>query len=58
MTIPVVCKIRGRIYEIGKLPKYGSCTLVWISRYTGIDPDNVKTIERQPKRWFVTLIHP
>jgi hypothetical protein len=55
---PVFCKIKGRLYWIGELPRYGSCTLTWISRYTGIDPDNVKNIEQQPERWLVTLVNP
>jgi hypothetical protein len=55
---PVICKIKGRLYQIGVLPQYGSCTIEWISRYTGIDPDNVKNIEKQPERWLVTLVNP
>lgn len=56
--IPVFCKIKGRLYQVGKIAHDAVCTIEWISRFTGIDPDNVKQIERQPKRWFITLVRP
>ena len=56
--ISVFCQIKARLYWVGSLPLGKKCTVEWIGQCTGIDPDNVKTIERQPKRWLITLVNP
>lgn len=56
--VPVFCKVKGRLWWVGELPAESSCTQAWISRCTGIDPDNVEKIEHQRKRWLITLVHP
>ena len=56
--VPVFCKAKGGLYWIGTIASDAVCTVEWVSRFTGIDPDNVKQIERQPKRWFITLVYP
>lgn len=54
---PVFCKVKGRLWRVGELPAEALCTPAWISDCTGIDPDNIAQIERQPERWLITLVH-
>ena len=56
--IPVFCKAKGGLYRVGELPPDVPCTIEWIGRCTGIDPSNVRQIERQSRRWFITLVRP
>jgi hypothetical protein len=58
LTVPVYCKAKGGLCWVGEAPAPMPVNIEWIGRFTGIDPDNVKRIERQPKRWLITLVHP
>jgi hypothetical protein len=57
-TIPVFCKAKGGLWRWGELPADTPCTIEWVRRCNGIDPDNVKQIERKPRRWLITLVRP